>query len=102
MIVSWFRDSPSVRALPSTSGIEHRAAALVVAPMETHSLQAKPHAAVLLRTVTAVYDGLGLYDMTQQAQRDRVAEVRAFFIAMLTQLDPAMGSGISERGPEND
>lgn len=65
-------------------------------------LAAKPHAAVLLRTVTAVYDGLGLYDMTQQAQRERVAEVRAFFTAMLTQLEPAMGSGISERGHDHD
>ncbi|MDT5065142.1 MAG: hypothetical protein QOK02_1297 [Mycobacterium sp.] len=65
-------------------------------------LVAKPHAAVLFRTVTALYDGLGLYDMTQQAQRDRLAEVRAFFIAMLTRLDPAMGRGMSERGPEND
>jgi AcrR family transcriptional regulator len=65
-------------------------------------MAAKPHAAVLLRTVTAVYDGLGLYDMTQQAQRERVAEVRTFFIAMLTQLDPSMGSPIPGTGPDHD
>ena len=51
-------------------------------------MAAAPFASVLLRTVTAVYDGLGLYDMTQEAQRTRASEVRAFFIAMLTQLDP--------------
>ncbi|MHA7664158.1 TetR/AcrR family transcriptional regulator [Mycolicibacterium sp. HS_4_1] len=50
-----------------------------------------PHAGVLLRTITALYDGLGLYDMTQDDHRNKVAEVRTFFFAILTQLDPTLG-----------
>lgn len=41
---------------------------------------------VLLRTITALYDGLGLYDMAQESSRQKVAEVRAFFTTMLTTL----------------
>jgi AcrR family transcriptional regulator len=52
---------------------------------------AEPSFGVLLRTITALFDGLGLYDMTQSDQRQKVAEVRAFFTAMLTQLAPTMG-----------
>ncbi|MGB8407489.1 MAG: helix-turn-helix domain-containing protein [Mycobacterium sp.] len=50
-----------------------------------------PHASVLLRTITALYDGLGLYDMAQADHRDKVAAVRTFFLAMLTQLEPTFG-----------
>ncbi|MCT7364395.1 hypothetical protein A7G45_16105 [Mycolicibacterium llatzerense] len=52
---------------------------------------AEPSFGVLLRTITALFDGLGLYDMTQSDQRQKVDEVRAFFTGMLTQLAPTMG-----------
>jgi hypothetical protein len=65
-------------------------------------MAAAPYAGVLLRTVTAVYDGLGLYDMTLEARRARASEVRAFFIAMLTQLDPTVGNPTPGTGPDDD
>jgi AcrR family transcriptional regulator len=40
---------------------------------------------VLLRTVAALYDGLSLYDLTRESHRKKIAEVRAFFTAMLIQ-----------------
>ncbi|MUM33963.1 hypothetical protein FZI93_20700 [Mycobacterium sp. CBMA361] len=40
---------------------------------------------VLLRTVSALYDGLSLYDLARESHRKKIAEVRAFFTAMLIQ-----------------
>ena len=45
-----------------------------------------PASDVLLRTITALYDGLGLYDLSQESSRQKVAEVRTFFTTMLTTL----------------
>ena len=83
------RHDSELRALMSNWDDVYGEVLLTSASEVIPDMAAKPYAAVLLRTVTAVYDGLGLYDMTQQSQRERVAEVREFFTAMLTQLDPS-------------
>ncbi|WP_078324375.1 TetR/AcrR family transcriptional regulator [Mycobacteroides salmoniphilum] len=54
-------------------------------------LAAKPDAALLLRSVTALYDGLGLYDLTREDARKKAAEVRGFFTELLTRREPAIG-----------
>lgn len=47
---------------------------------------AQPFGDVVLRSITALYDGLSLYDLVQEGPRQKVAEVRALLIATVTQV----------------
>lgn len=96
------RHDSELRALMSTWDDTYSEVLLKSAGEAFPEMAAAPFAGVLLRTVTAVYDGLGLYDMTQEAQRARASEVRAFFIAMLTQLDPTVENPTPGTGPDHD
>jgi len=86
------RHDSELRALISNWDDAYEEVLLKSAAEVLPEFAAKPFAAVLLRTVTAMYDGLGLYDMTREVQRTKVSEVRTFFTAMLTQLEPTIGA----------
>jgi AcrR family transcriptional regulator len=86
------RHDSELRALTSNWDDTYGEVLLMSAAEALPEFAAKPFAGVLLRTVTAMYDGLGLCDMTREVQRTKVSEVRAFFTAMLTQLEPTIGA----------
>ncbi len=89
------RHDPELRALMSTWDDAY-IAILRKAGAEYFTDAAAPFMDVLLRTITALYDGLGLYDTTQEGQRDKIAEVRALFTTMLFQLE-AVPTGADDR-----
>lgn len=54
-------------------------------------LAARPDAALVLRSITALYDGLGLQDLTRTDARKKAVEVRGFFTELLTKIQPTIG-----------